>query len=159
MSVTVLQKILKKQHLFTALLVLALVFSVAMLVKKYLTPLGVRLEDPAAAPSGNTARNARPLKAYLDIASGTVLGSPRQPKKMSANEAARLPKAKVNANLVGTVHSDDQARAGAILQIKNIQRMYRVGDKVGNGVIIKINRRSVVFERNGREEVMEMPEK
>lgn len=146
---------LKPQHLVTGLLALMLISSAALLGRKIMRPVDVPVPKQSPAPGKKTITDKQlPLKAYGLISKSSLLGAPaparRDPKK--------LPQAKINARLMGTIHADDPELARAIVQIRKSQDLMRVGDSIGKASIVEINRRSIVLSTNGREEVLNMPE-
>lgn len=85
-------------------------------------------------------------------------GSVRWPPSQPAASPAAPEASTLKYDLLGTVVHSDAWRSIAILRDKNtkLQKVYTEGRKMDDALVKKIGKNYVIFERQGREEILKM---
>lgn len=135
----------------------ALTVSSALLAWTFwpVAPVVAPQASPMASPAATsvTASPRTDLIRQLKARDLFGLASPSQPVNPAAPEASTL-----KYDLLGTVVHSDAWRSIAILRDKNtkLQKVYTEGRKMDDALVKKIGKNYVIFERQGREEILKM---
>ena len=131
----------------------ALTASVTLLAWTFwpVAPASAPQASPAATKS--TASPRTDLIRQLKARDLFGLASPGQAASPAPPEASTL-----KYDLLGTVVHSDAWRSIAILRDKNtkLQKVYTEGRRMDDALVKKIGKNYVIFERQGREEILKM---
>ena len=135
----------------------ALTASAALLAWTFwpVAPVSAPQASPAASPAAtkSTASPRTDLIRQLKARDLFGLASPGQPAGPAPPEASTL-----KYDLLGTVVHSDAWRSIAILRDKStkLQKVYTEGRRMDDALVKKIGKNYVIFERQGREEILKM---